>query len=153
MSLFKYSSRFSIRLILLYFVAINCYATMYKWVDEEGNTHYSEKPPVGDVEVQTVKPPPKVDTESANEAFEAKQNKSKKAGEGRAKQAEEAVAENERMEIDKRNCESARKALASVNANPRVYGTDADGNRYKLGEEARQAKIAAAKEAIAKYCK
>ena len=153
MSLFKYSLRFSIRLILLYFVAINCYATMYKWVDEEGNTHYSEKPPVGDVEVQTVKPPPKVDTESANKALEGKQNKLKEIDNDRAKQAEAVAAENERMGIDKKNCETARKNLASVNANPRVYGTDADGTRYKLGEDARQAKIAAANEAVAKYCK
>ena len=153
MSLFKYSLRFSIRLILLYFVAINCYATMYKWVDEEGNTHYSEKPPVGDVEVQTVKPPPKVDTDSALKELEAKENKLKEIDNDRAKQAETAAAENERMEIDKKNCETARKNLASVNANPRVYGTDAGGNRYKLGEDARQAKITAANEAVAKHCK
>jgi len=153
MSLFKYSLRFSIRLILLYFVAINCYATMYKWVDEEGNTHYSEKPPVGDVEVQTVKPPPKVDTDSALKELEAKENKLKEIDNDRAKQAETAAAENKPMEINKRNCETSRRNLASVNANPRVYSTDADGNRYKIGEDERQAKIAAAKEAIAKYCK
>ncbi len=153
MSLFKYGLRFSIRLILFYFVAINCYAEMYKWVDAEGNTHYSEKPPAGDVEVQTVKPPPKVDTESANKELEATKNKLKEIDKSRTKPAEDIAAENKQMEINKRNCETSRKNLASVNANPRVYSTDADGTRYKLGEEERQAKIAAAKEAIAKYCK
>ena len=33
-------------------------AEMYKWVDDEGNTHYTQSPPPGDVEKEIIKPEP-----------------------------------------------------------------------------------------------
>ena len=43
--------------LLLCGVSTICSAQMYKWVDEQGDTHYSEiPPPKGDV--TTVAPPP-----------------------------------------------------------------------------------------------
>ena len=43
----------------------NSIARMYKWVDEDGNTQYTQSPPPGDIESEVIKPPPKVDTEAA----------------------------------------------------------------------------------------
>ena len=147
------SVKIGIRLVLLLFIAFNSYAAMYKWVDEDGNTHYSEKPPAGDIDVQTIKPPPKVDTEAANQELANKQEQLKQVDENRSKQAEEEAALQQQAAIQKKNCETAQKNLATINANPRVYSTDEQGNRYKVGEDERQQKIAAAKKAIAEYCK
>ncbi|MGH2577901.1 MAG: DUF4124 domain-containing protein, partial [Actinomycetota bacterium] len=40
------------------------FAEMYKWRDAEGQVHYSESPPPGRP-VETIKPPPKVDSTKA----------------------------------------------------------------------------------------
>jgi len=144
---------YSLRLCLLFFIVGNCYAKMYKWVDEDGNTHYSEKPPAGDVEVQTVKPPPKVNTEKALKQQEENKKKSEEAKEEQTKSAEEKTKDEADKARQKANCETARKNLASVSANPRVYSVGADGERRRLGEEERQAKITAAQKDIAEFCK
>ena len=54
---------------------------------------------------------------------------------------------------DQANCELARDKLSRVINNPRVFSKDEDGNRYKLGEEERQAKITEARKLIIEYCK
>ena len=141
-----------IRLILLYFVAGHCYAAMYKWVDEEGNTHYSEKPPVEDVEVETIKPPPKVDSERALKELEEQEKQINKFNEGQAKQAEEQADADKKAEIQKKNCDLARDKLARVNANPRVYTGEGE-DRRRIGEDERQAKIAEANKMIKEFCK
>lgn len=138
---------------LSFFVAGNCYAAMYKWVDEEGNTHYSEKPPAGDVEVKTIKPPPKVDSDSAVKAVEERKEEEVKQKEAESKTAEEQAKKQQDAALMKQNCETARKNLESITANPRVYSTDEQGNRVRLGEDQRQAKIEAAKKDIAEFCK
>lgn len=140
-------------LCLSFFVAGNCFATMYKWVDEDGNTHYSEKPPAGDVEVETIKPPPKVDTDSAVKAFEEQKGEEARQEEAESKAAEEQANKDKDLALMKSNCETAKKNLESITANPRVFTRDEQGNRVRMGEEQRQAKIEAAKKDIAEFCK
>ena len=141
-----------LRLILLYFVAGHCYAAMYKWVDEEGNTHYSEKPPVEDVEVKTIKPPPKVDTERALKELGERKKWINETDEGKAKQAEEQADVDKKASTQKANCDLARNKLARVNANPRVYSGEGE-DRRRIGEEERQAKIAEANKMVKEFCK
>jgi len=43
----------------------SAHATLYKWVDADGNTHYTQQPPPGDIDSETIKPPPRIDTEGA----------------------------------------------------------------------------------------
>ncbi len=139
-------------LVLLFFVAFNTHAEMYKWVDEEGNTHYSQSPPPGDVEVQTIKPPPKVKSDTAAESQDDSEDKTDASGAEDKISAENQAALDKNAEINKRNCEIAKKNLVTVKDNPRVFSTDADGTRRRIGEDERQEKIAAAQKAIADYC-
>ena len=140
-------------LCLSFFVAGNCYAAMYKWVDEDGNTHYSEKPPAGDVEVKTIKPPPKVNTDAAVKAVEARKEAEAKQEEAESKAAEEKALDEKDKALMKANCETAKKNLASISDNPRVFTRDEQGNRVRMDEQQRQAKIEAAKKDIAEFCK
>ena len=34
------------------------HAVTYKWVDEDGNTHYTQSPPPGDTKAETIAPAP-----------------------------------------------------------------------------------------------
>ena len=43
----------------------SAHAALYKWVDADGNTHYTQQPPPGDIDSETIKPPPRIDKEGA----------------------------------------------------------------------------------------
>lgn len=144
---------FAIQLVILSSAAGNCYAEMYKWVDADGQTHYSAKPPAGDIEVSTIKPPPKVDTERALKELEERNNRLKGFEEERNKKAEDKSMAKEDQANNQANCDLAKDKLSRVINNPRVYSKDEDGNRYKVAEEERQAKIAEARTMISEYCK
>lgn len=125
-------------------------AAMYKWVDEDGNVHYSEKPPPGDIEVQTIKPPPKVDSEKANQALQEQLDQLKALEEGKEPK-EQAVTEEE-LAVKKHNCELGKDKLQRLQDNPRVYTEAEDGTRTRLGEEEREARIQEAQQMIKDNC-
>ncbi|HKK16999.1 MAG TPA: DUF4124 domain-containing protein, partial [Gammaproteobacteria bacterium] len=52
-------------ILLALLVSSNALAAMYKWVDENGEVHYTQTPPPGDIQAETIKPPPDVNTEKA----------------------------------------------------------------------------------------
>ena len=129
-------------------------AAMYKWVDKDGQTHYTQYPPPDeDIQVETIQPPPDVDTAGARKELEQKQEKIESIEEERSKSAEEAAEKAKLSALNKANCDLARDKLNQLNNIPRVYGTDAEGNRVRLGEDERQARIAEARKDIKEWCK
>ena len=137
--------------IISFLFPLNCMAVMYKWVDEQGNTHYSQTPPNSDVEVKTIKPPPKVDTEAASKALEEQNKKVSELREKRLAEAEEQEkTDSEKAEKDK-NCQQAKDRLASYQR-PRVNLENSDGTIRTVSEEERQAEIKKSKEYIEKAC-
>jgi hypothetical protein len=124
---------------------------LYKWVDKDGQTHYSEFPPPGE-KAQALKPPPKVDTESAVDALKAKQEAFKKQDEAADKAKQAATKKSTEMQQKKQRCETARRDLERLQNAQRIYQTDKDGNRVRLGEDQRQAQIKEREKIISKDC-
>ena len=56
--------------IFISFLSFSAEARMYKWVDEEGNTHYTQSPPPGDIEPETLKLPADIDPAISEKSFE-----------------------------------------------------------------------------------
>ena len=129
-------------------------AASYKWVDEQGEVHYSQTPPPsGDYTVIGDPPRPDVTPEQAaaelrakEAAFAERRTATQEAADERARQAAAATARA-------RDCETARANLAQYTANPRILFTDASGQVIRLPEEQRQAKISEAQAQIEKYCR
>ena len=126
--------------------------SMYKWVDKDGNTQYTQSPPPADVEFSTLKPPPKVNSESSQKALEQRTEKLDELREQRHKTAAEKKTTKEEENRLKKNCETAKANMASY-ARPRVTITQKDGTVTRATEEERQRRIAEAKERIAEFCK
>ncbi len=121
---------------------------VYKWVDENGVTHYSPTPPPGentDAEQLVVdsedpllpEPEPEpslIDTPGL--------------------QAQAAPPDN--SEIERRNrmrqCNHGRKVIEQVEPLPRVLRTEADGTVTALSDEERLRLLDEARAKIAKYC-
>lgn len=127
-------------------------ARMYKWVDDEGNTHYTQSPPVGDIEAETIKPPPKVDTENARGKVEQQYEKADKLRKSRLDKAELEAKEQEAKAIEEENCKRAHQRLATY-SRPRGLIQQEDGSRIRIDEEARQAGIVESQKMIKEYCK
>ena len=144
---------FAIQVIVLFLVVGNSYAALYKWVDADGNTHYTQNPPPGGIEADVIKPPPRVNTEKARNQLEEVQKYLEEIQEERSKQAKKEQNEEANEAIRKSNCDLGRDKLTRLTDIPRVQTTDKDGNVSRLTEEERQSKIKAAQELIDKDCK
>jgi hypothetical protein len=128
-------------------------AAMYKWVDENGVTQYSQYPPPNHkAEVVAPPPPPAEDPGEARKKLEAtlqKQNEQREtattAGKEQAKTAEQA-------KLREQNCQTARSNLEKLTTGGRKRVIGADGVATYLTEEDQQARIDTAKKQIEEFC-
>ena len=143
----------SLSLIVSGLISFPVCAELYKWVDEEGNVHYSQSKPNADVTVETIKPPPSIEVE-AEQAQDLSQQR-KDLLDGFAKQREEAQRRKEHEEKEKakaeRNCAKSKENLSKLEQTRRIK-IDDDGDDGFAANEARDKKIALARENIKKWC-
>jgi len=129
-------------------------AKLYKWVDENGVTQYTQTPPPKG-NFSQVKPPPKpvVDPQKASDNLELRIDAFKERRDNAAKHKAEADKTAAEKSEKAEKCKKARKNLTFLQTHNRVRTIDKDGNATQLGEEKRQEKIKTANEAIKQYCK
>jgi hypothetical protein len=127
-------------------------AETYKWRDAAGQVHYSESRPPGRP-VETIKPPPKVDSTRAHEALDKEIEKFDIRADERHDQEEET---RKKAAEDKKNqvaCQDARRQTESLANSPRSYRTESDGTRIIQTDEEHQASIAKRRAWITLHCK
>jgi len=137
--------------ILLGLLSFNAQGKIYKWVDENGTTHYTQQPPPAGVQSKTITPPPDVDTGAAREQMKKQQERAQKYMDDRNKAKQEEAKKQQQAEAQKRACEQARTRLQSFQR-PRVNFVDKDGTRRRATEEERQAQLKKTQEYIDKNC-
>lgn len=133
-------------------LASNVQAAVYKWVDKDGVTHYSQSPPPAGTEGQTIAPPPTVDTQGAQKKLQDTQemlDKNRKQREDEAKEEQKKQAE---MQAREDACHKAEVKLLSFQR-PRVNFVDKDGTRRRATEEERQRELSKTQAYIDKNCK
>lgn len=145
----------SLLLVLASFaVTETAFAKTYKWVDENGATHYTATPPPNG-DFKTIKAPskPAVDPVKAKGEFDKRLeafNKRKEETDKTKKEADEQAAKKAEA---KKNCEQAKKNLNLLQVKVRVRYTGEDGTVRYLTDEEREANLKRAKDAIKSYCK
>lgn len=133
-------------------------AKVYKWVDENGQIHYSSNKPVNQ-EAETVKlkkgpkivPKKEVETEAVpgKQGEEIEEPVDPKAEKEAKKQMAKADAANRQKQ-----CDAARKNLAALNASTRVATIDPDtGVRTYMTDDQRVKGFQQANKAIRDNCK
>lgn len=138
-------------ILLALLVSSNALAAMYKWVDENGEVHYTQTPPPGDIQAETIKPPPDVNTEKAREELQQRQELVEKIREQRQEENQKEKLAQQELEKKRANCDMAKKRLDSYDQ-PRVRFVQPDGSRRYATEEERQAQIQKSKEMIKEFC-
>ena len=152
MKRFNQSVYIGIQIFAMSMISVSANAALYKWIDEEGNTYYSENRPP-DVEVEEISPPPKPPTGGSDvENLDSVLKEASENDERRKEKAEEARIDEDNKKINEKNCEIARRNLASYDR-PQVRVVQADGTRAIATEEYRQEQITKYNEMVSQYCK
>lgn len=126
---------------------------IYKYVDRDGNTIYSQNAPQ-DVQAVELKPRvQKVDPKAARAQLEALGQRAREAGDTRRQRGQIAAQDQEAAKREKQNCDLARKNIQILNGGATVQTTDASGNVVTLTEEAQAAKLRQAQAQVDRYCR
>ncbi len=136
---------------MIFTASFVCHAgQVYKWVDENGNTQFSQFPPSKDQQSEQLN----VKTQKSNDA--AKQ----RLKDSRQKLLENSVGRNtvdkedeEKAERMAENCKKAKQQMRNVQNIGRMYRVLENGERHWYNEKEIQQKKDSAKQQVAKYCK
>lgn len=132
------------RIIVLTFLMIfthSAIAGLFKWVDEEGNVHYSQKPPEN-TPYKTLKAPPPPPTNS-KPAYKLDKEEEKIESTIKAE-----TAKNKKLR--EKNCEAGKNNLRSYQTFRRIR--KADGSITVVDEKERARQIKSAKQLIRDFC-
>ncbi|MGD2081980.1 MAG: DUF4124 domain-containing protein [Chromatiales bacterium] len=140
--------------------AVVCSSTLgagvYRWVDEQGRTHFGDRPPVS-AEAQAVDlprpaPPSAGPSAQAQDREKARRKLLEYYDDKRAE--EKAAAEQARQERDAREagCRQARRALKRYTSSGRIYKPTADGGRAYLSAEELDALIGHLEQQVSSLC-
>ena len=122
---------------------------MYRWVDENGVTQFSQQPPAEDqYQRLQVKPAPELGTGSLAPAPDASAEEQTEATEPAA--APQPTPEQQAKLAEQ--CDALRANLTTMQNNPRLRRTLEDGTVERIGEDERQAMIAKAQADLQEHC-
>jgi len=151
-------AKFSCSLLSIPFLAIAVTASaqaseVYKWIDEEGITHYEEHAPTNK-DYSLVKTYGEVPSgaEDAKQRLEQQRSDKKMADEKGVDYAKQKKAADQQAMVRAENCKGAQNNLKTIQENARVRLLGEDGEFRYLSDEERQQQIDTAKEMIAANC-
>lgn len=132
---------------------------IYKWVDEEGNVHYSDCPPPPSCDAETIEAEPEPDPSEVRKAQERLDQMLAEQEESRAEREQEKLKkEHQRvmaMQIAvarKRACIRARQNLHVLLIERPVFYVDENGKYVYLDDETRLSEISRMRKLIAENC-
>ena len=130
----------TVLLTLMILLASTASAGLYKWVDNEGSVHYSQKPPENKP-YTTIKAPPPAPKSSHPAVLNESENEVEKT-------IKTETAKNQKLRDE--NCEIGKNNLKSYQTFRRIR--DKDGNVRVVGSKERAEKIESAKQLIRDFC-
>lgn len=152
-------------LLLLALAPLLALAQMYKWVDENGRTQYSDRPPPAGVKSEQITKgragptPPPAPAPAAAKGGPPPNSAAARELEFRKRQlsAEEQQKEDEKKAKDKQakqeNCDIARARLKSLEDGGRILKYDKLGERQYMSDEEIEKEKAPARARVEQSCK
>ncbi|MCU7960926.1 MAG: DUF4124 domain-containing protein [gamma proteobacterium symbiont of Bathyaustriella thionipta] len=136
---------------LIVLLPLSAHAKMYKWVDENGQTIYSQTPPAGQA-VEIIKaappPPPSSNQSPTNDLLQ----RAADLQEDRELAKQKAAKQKQEAQQNKANCEAARHNMSGLNGPPnRLYRLN--GEYTRLTPEQRVSEKEKMQKNIKKFCK
>lgn len=145
----------SVTAVLLGAASFACLAaeTVYKWTDESGVVHFSDRPvpnaAAEEMRVAPSVPPPDEEDEDATGA-EGEEDAGAEAP--ASEEDRQAAMEEQRRKVREQNCQIARQTLQHNESLGRMYRVEANGERVFLSDEEREMVLARSREDVEKWC-
>ena len=149
--------RFLISAVLLLSISLTAHAGIKKWVDADGNVHYSDSGPEDNVQTQSVRNVAGKDQANVPSGYtpkspaerEAEMRKSRKLKDEASQKQTEKDAQ---AAAKKQNCDNARKNVQTLEDSPRVTTYDQNGERTFMEDSERAQRLEEARKAVGDYC-
>jgi hypothetical protein len=152
----KYGLALSI--FVVFYLNMPAHAEIYKWTDEQGRVHFSDKPPGENTSQYHLRTPASTSS-SSNEVTPGdaerriKQRKLMESLEADRLEKEQAVAKQKQQQAAReRKCQYARAELRANKDANLIYDYDAQGNRVYLNEAQKQKYLKSKYAAVQKWC-
>jgi len=143
------------RIILLLAItfAFSVNAEVYKWQDEQGNTHYGDRPDNGQAATEMDVKDATVKTEVGGERAETRDKLLQSMEEDRLEKKELREKQRKQAKRDRARCNSLRDKLRRMSSASGVYRLDKDGNRVFMSNEQRSKSEASLRKRMSKVCR
>lgn len=148
--------KFFIWIGLIWLFSVTANAEVYKWIDENGKTQYTDQPPPPG----SAKEKQRLNLKSAPASTNNATNQAKSLSEERLefdkRQQQKKEDEAKQLAIEEENkkkCIDAQGQLRMYSDSPRLTVPDGSGGITYVEDDMRQKKIDEANKAIAKFCK
>lgn len=127
-------------------------AKVYKWVDDEGNVHFGDRPAGQDAQEMELRVRPPAQRSQPVPLAPIGGNIGDVMEEDRLRRREAREQEKQAREERQRNCALARDRLRRFVESNYLYDIDDSGNRVILSNEQREASEQRARDEIQRYC-
>ncbi len=147
--------RFFVWTGLMVLFSITAHAQIYKWVDENGKTQYTDQPPptaVREGQRLQIKSVPMTGGHASGKSGNLSEERLEFDKRQQQKREEESKQQAQAGE-NKKKCIDAQGQLRIYTDSPRLTVPDGAGGITYVDDEMRQKKIAEANKAIAEFCK
>jgi len=129
------------------------HSQIYRWVDADGITHFSQTPPPsGQYRHMQAPPPPAEDPRKAQAKIDSINRHIQDQLDAEHKQAQQDRHQQRAQAQRATICRQAKKRLTALTIRPHILVTSHDGQTRRMTEPQRQADIKATKGRIAEYC-
>lgn len=129
-------------------------AQLYKYVDKDGKTVYTDQPPPGTDTKQMNVPSSAIGNAPAPGKTAVQQDKELQKSRDKAKEGEKKSEEKEaRARAEAERCESAKTAYAQYSLGGRITKLDDKGEKIFLGDAEIDAARERARQQVDQYCK
>lgn len=134
-------------------------AGVYRWVDQDGQVHYGDKPGKEDAKKvpirQHLTTTPRAINKTDNEGNEKSLGTSQKNQKNDKMNKQPSAAQKPGISQKEKNrlCNEARNDVAAINSRGRMREKNAKGEYRYLSENERQKRLAAARKKQRKYCR
>jgi hypothetical protein len=146
-------------LTLLILATANSFAAVSKWVDSQGQVHYSDELPPAEVKAETLHSTSEIEgtaatkTPAAPKTIAEREAELKKAQQAKKEAADKAAQKQAVDDVSKADCANAQQNLRTLQDGIRMVEIDAKGERSFVDDQQRQQRITKAQHDISILCK
>jgi len=138
--------------VFLLLLSVSAHGALNKWVDAEGNVHYSDAPPPPDVKAQILTTPPAASGEPTQKTIAEREAERKKAQKTKEEAAQKDAKQQEEILSRQKYCEALRASLSTLEKNIALYLTNDKGENVLMDTATRQQQLETARKEIGANC-